>query len=278
LESFVRSEHTHTLHLREWEAMYPGLCAGFTLRTGGHSRPPFSSQNHGLHVGDDPAEVVANRRLLTKRLGFPFSSWTCGDQVHGTKICRVTADRRGAGREQLQEAIPAADGLHTDLSDVLLTSFYADCVPLYFLDPKSSAVGLAHAGWKGTVGKISSEMVKAFAREYGSDPSKLLVAIGPAIGGCCYQVDGRIVIQVQAATARWSAAVVPDKVEDRYLLDLPLLNELILEEAGVAKERILRTEWCTNCRKDLFFSHRGEAGKTGRMASFIGWRAEGDVS
>lgn len=270
-EPFVGREGGALLHLREWEERFPGLAAGFTLRTGGVSEGPYHSFNMGLHVGDDPEHVVANRRKLAAELGMPFEAWTCADQVHGSRVCQVTSQSKGAGRESLDDVIPATDGLHTDQPGVLLTSFYADCVPLFFLDPLSRAIGLAHAGWKGTVARIAEEMVRAFQRHYGSRAEELLVAIGPAIGGCCYEVDERIMERVRTAAARWEAAVIP-RENGRYMLDLPRLNEEILAECGVAPERVLRTGWCTSCRTDLFFSHRKEAGKTGRMASFIGWR------
>jgi YfiH family protein len=182
----------------------------------------------------------------------------------------------GAGKESLDDVIPAADGLFTDREGVLLTSFYADCVPLYFLDPASKAIGLAHAGWKGTVGRIAVEMVDSLNRQYGSKPEELLVAIGPSIGGCCYEVDERIMEQVRRSAADWEESVTSSANEGRYMLDLRSLNKAILVEAGVDPERILSAQWCTSCRTDLFYSHRKEAGKTGatgRMASFIGWSA-----
>ncbi len=275
MEPFVHADTTPALRLHEWEERYPGLVAGFSLRTGGCSQPPYASLNLGLHVGDDPQAVIVNRRRLAQRLGMPFSGWTCAEQVHGTAVCQVTDERRGAGRTDAAEAIAATDGLHTNLPGVLLTSFYADCVPLFFLDPEAKAIGLAHAGWKGTVGRISVEMIRAFAAAYNSKPDQVYVAIGPSIGGCCYEVDEPVISRVRSSTANWQQAVVA-KENGRYLLDLPLLNQLILEEAGVPSGRIARTAWCTCCRTDLFFSYRKEAGKTGRMASFIGWKAEGD--
>jgi YfiH family protein len=272
LTSFVLSESTHTLRIAAWEQDFPGLVAGFTLRTGGSSQTPFASCNLGLHVGDDPASVIANRRALSERLGIPFEAWTCADQVHGKTVRQVTARERGAGREKLEDCIPATDGLHTKETGILLTSFYADCVPLFFLDPKSGAIGLAHAGWKGTVAQISKEMIKAFRSHYGSREEQLLVSIGPAIGGCCYEVDEKVIDHVRQAAANWEESVTPLS-NGKYLLDLAGLNQTILTESGVNQERIIRSDWCTSCHTDMFFSHRREAGKTGRMASFIGWKA-----
>jgi YfiH family protein len=274
VEPFVVAAKTHTLHLGEWENRFPRLAAGFTLRTGGTSDEPFASLNLGLHVGDDREKVVANRQLLSRRLGMPFAAWTCADQVHGTNVCRVTAAHRGAGRENLADSLPAADGLHTNEAGILLASFYADCVPLFFLDPGNRAIGLAHAGWRGTVAGIGREMIKSFARHYGSKPHDLLVAIGPSIRGCCYEVDERIIAEVRTSAESWQQAATP-QANGKYLLNLAELNRLILLEAGVSGERIALSRYCTSCRTDMFFSHRKEAGKTGRMASFIGWKEEG---
>ncbi|WP_400163209.1 peptidoglycan editing factor PgeF [Brevibacillus sp. TJ4] len=273
-EAFVVAKEKPFLHLSEWEQRFPGLVAGFTIRTGGESEQAYESFNMGLHVGDDPARVIANRKRLADAVGMPFSAWTCAEQIHGNRVCQVVAG--GAGKESLEDVIPAADGLFTDRDGVLLTSFYADCVPLYFLDPASKAIGLAHAGWKGTVGRIAVEMIEALRRQFGTKPEELLVAIGPAIGGCCYEVDERIMEQVRISARDWQQAVTASANEERYMLDLRRLNEAILTEAGIDPARILRTEWCTSCRTDLFYSHRKEAGKekaTGRMASFIGWSA-----
>ena len=271
-EPFVMVEEKPFLRLLEWESRFPGLLAGFTIRTGGESEQPYGSFNMGLHVGDDPGHVVSNRQKLAKEVDMPFTAWTCADQVHGNQVCQVMA--AGAGKDSMDDVIKATDGLFTGQKGVLLTSFYADCVPLYFLDPASGAIGLAHAGWKGTVGRIAEEMVKSLQHHFHAKPEELLVAIGPSIGGCCYEVDDRIITQVQASAKEWEKAVTASQ-KDRYMLDLRQLNTSILLESGIASEQIMTTDWCTSCRTDMFFSHRkeaGTAGTTGRMASYIGWK------
>ncbi|MGN7470015.1 peptidoglycan editing factor PgeF [Brevibacillus sp. SAFN-007a] len=271
-EPFVWEEEASIMTLTDWEAHFPGLVAGFTVRLGGESEEPYGSFNLGLHVGDDPEHVVANRKKLAEQVGMPFEAWTCADQVHGNRVCQVTA--KGAGKDSLEDVIAGTDGLFTREKGVLLTSFYADCVPLYFLDPASEAIGLAHAGWKGTVGRIAEEMVKALQTHYQAQPGDIRVAIGPSIGGCCYEVDERIMAQVRTSTPNWEPAVSPSAA-GTYMLDLRRLNREILLEAGISRANMLVTDWCTSCRTDLFFSHRKEAGPgkmTGRMASYIGWK------
>lgn len=274
MEAFVRSETTDMLHLLEWEERYPNLVAGFTLRTSGYSESPFSSCNMGLHVGDVPDTVIKNRRSLSTRLGFEFEGWTSADQVHGIQVKQIKADNRGAGRETQEDAIPFTDGIYTNENNILLTSFYADCVPLYFIDPVHRVIGLAHAGWKGTVGRIAEEMIRAFETNYGSRVEDILTAIGPSIRLCCYEVDEHVMKRVRENIPDWQACVTPSPNPERYMLDLPACNQKIMEEKGILPAHIIRTNWCTNCHVDLFFSHRKEAGKTGRMASFIGWKSE----
>lgn len=270
MEPFRVAPKSHRLLLQQWETQFPSLHAGFTIRTDGCSKAPFASFNLGLHVGDQREQVVTNRRMLCGELGFPFSAFTCAEQIHGNKVVRITEQNKGAGRDSMEDCIAAADGTFTNEPGVLLTSYYADCVPLYFLDPTSKAVGLAHAGWRGTVARISEQMVQAFAETYGSKPENILTAIGPSIGGCCYEVDERIIEQVKLAAKSWEPCVTALSA-GKYMLDLGMLNQVIMEEIGIKSEHILRTDWCTSCRTDLFFSYRKEAGKTGRMASYIGW-------
>ncbi|MGM0711242.1 peptidoglycan editing factor PgeF [Brevibacillus parabrevis] len=272
-EPFGLEEDKSVLTLTDWEKHFPGLVAGFTVRLGGESEQPYGSFNMGLHVGDEASRVVANRKKLAEQVGMPFDAWTCADQVHGNRVCQVSAG--GAGKESLDDVIAATDGLFTREKGVLLTSFYADCVPLFFLDPATGAIGLAHAGWKGTVGRIAEEMVKSLQAHCGAQPADIRVAIGPSIGGCCYEVDERIMTQVRTSAQNWETAVTASAAAEKYMLDLRQLNTEILLEAGIAKQHLLVTDWCTSCRTDLFFSHRkeaGAAGTTGRMASYIGWK------
>ncbi|PCN45628.1 hypothetical protein B9C88_02815 [Brevibacillus laterosporus] len=274
MEPFQLNNTTHTLHLKKWESAYPGLTAGFTTRWGIQNTDSPQMCNMGLHVGDDPNHVIKNRQQLADQQGFSFETWTCADQIHGNKVTKISAGQMGAGRDSLESVITNTDGLYTTEQGVFLTSFYADCVPLFFLDPIRNAIGLAHAGWKGTVSLIGREMIEAFRREYQSNPEDIYVAIGPSIGACCYEVDERVMQQARIAASSWEQAVQPSHKTSHYMLDLRRLNQVIVEEAGVPADHISTTHYCTSCRNDLFFSHRKDRGNTGRMASFIGWREQ----
>ncbi|ANS75101.1 multicopper polyphenol oxidase [Paenibacillus yonginensis] len=268
------------LELQKWAAAEPRLAAGFTGRGGGVSEPPYGSLNLALHVGDRPEDVLENRRRLALALGFEPEALTCGEQTHGSRVAVVTADDRGRGRLDRESAFQETDGLVTDVPGILLTSFYADCVPLYFFDPVHRAVGLAHAGWKGTVAEIAAEVVKTMQETYGTETEQLLAAIGPSIGESAYEVDDKVMQHVWPLleqlgndSGNRNEAVHPYKEspnDGRWLLNLKELNRMIMIKAGIMPSHIECTGWCTSTHVEIFFSHRKENGKTGRMASFIG--------
>lgn len=141
------------LYVEPWRQRFEQLSVGFTTRHGGVGSVPYATLNCAYHVGDDPEVVLNNRRLVTGKLGYEAEAWTCGEQVHGKHVAVIKAEDRSRGLLDRQSALQDTDGLVTNVPGVLLTSFYADCVPLYFYDPVQQAVGLAHA-----VGKEQSQV------------------------------------------------------------------------------------------------------------------------
>ena len=281
MEPFVRMEGAGpALYLlRDWMEESPGLTAGITGREGGTSGPPWTSLNCGLHVGDDAEAVVRNRALAAEAAGWDPAAWTCAEQVHGCRVHRVVRADRGRGGRDAESAIPGADAIMTDEPGILLASYYADCVPLLFHDPSRGAVALAHAGWRGTVLEIAARTVEAMEREFGSRPADIRAAIGPAIGPCCYEVDGPVIERaLPLAESLASAGGAPldamiRMTEDgKARLNLKEMNRQIMIRSGIMPSSIAFSSFCTGCRRDLFFSHRREGGRTGRMASFIGMR------
>lgn len=264
------------LFIEAWRKQFPGVSAGFTSRRGGIGEEPYSSLNCALHVGENPATVIANRDSIARQLGFAPQAWTCGEQVHGNRVAIVKAEDRGRGFLNREAAFQDTDGLVTDVPGILLTSFYADCVPLYFIDPVQQVVGLAHAGWKGTVANIAAHMVEAMVEEYGSRREHLRAAIGPAIGSCCYEVDDVVMDQLialesgMAGSGAWDGLVYTKFGAGKWRLDLKQCNRQIMMKEGILPTHIECTTLCTSCHNDLFFSYRKEKGLTGRMASWIG--------
>lgn len=281
MEPFVQGkENLQLLHLEPWRQEHGEITAGFTGRQGGASKEPYDSLNCAFHVGDAPEDVLSNRVALAEALNFKPEAWTCGEQTHGADIAVVREADRGRGQKDRASAFQSTDGLLTDVPGVLLTSFYADCVPLYFYDPVHHVVGLAHAGWKGTVAQIADAMVKKMEAVYNSDPHDIVAAIGPSIGDCCYEVDDYVMEHVRRLeTDLKNRAEASDSVElyrasntdkSKYMLNLKEMNRRIMIKAGILPTHIECTTWCTSCNTDLFFSYRKENGKTGRMTSWIG--------
>lgn len=281
MEPFVKGEETlMLLHLEPWVNKYAEISAGFTGRQGGAGKKPYDSLNCALHVGDQLVDVISNRRALAEALGFAPEAWTCGEQTHGADIAVIREPDRGRGQKDRASAFQSTDGLLTDVPGVLLTSFYADCVPLYFYDPVQQVVGLAHAGWKGTVAQIAEAMVNKMEAVYGSRPHNIVAAIGPSIGDCCYEVDEYVMEHVRRLEGELKQQVeTAENVElysvselelGKYMLNLKEMNRRIMIKAGILPTHIECTTWCTSCNPDLFFSYRKENGITGRMTSWIG--------
>jgi YfiH family protein len=258
--------------LAPWEEEFPHLVAGFSARESGED---LNCRNYALHVGEEPEQVLENRRRLAREIGMPFEAWTCGEQVHGTDIRVVTREDRGRGSMSRESAFPATDGLLTKEPDVLLASFYADCVPLFFYSPDLDMVGIAHAGWRGTVGGIGPKMVKTLC-DLGTRPERIRVAIGPSIGACCYEVDNRVMEPLTRALPDREALdrVAEERSDNKWKLDLKRANLELLKGAGVPEESILVSSWCTSCGDAHFYSYRRDRGKTGRMVAWIGKKQE----
>ncbi|MGG1514859.1 peptidoglycan editing factor PgeF [Paenibacillus oryzisoli] len=272
-------DRPYLLHLAGWEAAFPGLSAGFTSRWGGVSETPFGTLNCGLHVRDEAADVVSNRRRIAEALEQPFEAFTYAEQVHSADVAVVGSALKGAGRDARETAIQDRDGFVTNEKGIFLCTQYADCVPLFFYDPEHQAVGLAHAGWKGTVLNIAMSTISLMTHTFGSRPANIRAAIGPSIGQCCYEVDDTVASRVYEALASMQASeeavqtIITSKPNGKYMLSLQALNQKFMEQAGILSSHIEVTQLCTSCRTDLFFSHRKEGGSTGRMIAWIGMHA-----
>ncbi|GMB08539.1 hypothetical protein EDD69_10590 [Thermolongibacillus altinsuensis] len=260
--------------LNDWNQLSSELIVGFTTKNGGFSDGPFASLNLGLHVKDDPHRVYLNRKKVAEQLAIPLERWVCADQVHGKRIEKVTTLDGGKGVFSYETAVAQADGLYTSEENLLLALCFADCVPLYFFAPKQNLIGVAHAGWKGTVQNIAGEMIRLWTDQEGVHPSDIYVAIGPSIGSCCYIVDDRVIEFVQKALENPTVSLYNETSEGQYALNLKALNKQLLQQAGVPEQNILVSDYCTSCEQRLFFSHRRDRGKTGRMMAFIGRRVK----
>lgn len=256
------------LQIKKWQEYNKNLIVGFTTRNGGVSEPPFHSLNLGLHVPDQYEAIIKNRETLAGKLSFPLENWVSAEQVHDHQVEVVTLKDKGKGSDMYETSLKGIDGIITDSKGLLCTAFFADCVPIYFYDPVTEFIGIAHAGWKGTVREIAGKMVQAL-KENGVNEEDLLAAIGPCISQERYEVDKRV---VDAIPDKYHQKCVIPQENNRYLLDLKQLNVEILLQNGVLRHNIDITNYCTHRDESLFFSHRRDNGRTGRMLGFLGFR------
>lgn len=245
------------------------VLAASSTRHGGVSEGGFASLNLGFDLGDAPEKVRENRRRFAEALGFEESKAICAAQVHGNRVVYVDEASTGAGYETPATALPDIDGLVADRPGLTLWLRFADCVPILAYDPVRPAVGIAHAGWRGTLGGIATGLVEAL-RQLGSRPEDLRVAIGPSIGPCCYEVGPDLVAAFGSARDDADELFYPSASGRR--LDLWEANRRLLVRAGVPAEQIAGGGQCTACQVDEFFSHRAQNGHAGRIAAVIGLR------
>lgn len=241
---------------------------GFSTRHQGVSPEPYDSLNMGYHVQDKPEYVRENRARFARALGVDSQLLVAGAQVHGDQVQIVTREHLGRGANSNQDALPGVDALVTNTPCIPLVSFYADCVPIFLLDPVARVIALAHAGWKGTLLRIASKTVSAMEAAFGCRPGDCLAVIGPAIGYCCYQVDLRVISKLRGSIASWQHYV--QQVDPRHWkLNLPAVNRAILLESGLKDQHVVAVDLCTACHAGLFYSHRFSGGRTGRMGSLM---------
>lgn len=262
----------------------------FTTRLGGVSRGVFSSMNLSFTRGDDADAVLENYKRIGRVLGCGLKDMVASHQTHTTNIRRVTAADKGKG-VVIPRDYEDIDGLITDEKGIALATFYADCVPLYFVDTEHEAIGLAHSGWRGTVQQMGACMVRAMQEQFGSRPEKMVAAIGPSICQTCYEVSEDVatafdaLLQTEDAQVAWKEieesgcyayrnnsqrqVVLPGGKEGKYQLDLWLANLIILRCAGIPLKQIEVTDICTCHNPEYLFSHRASEGKRGNLAAFL---------
>jgi len=240
---------------------WPWLIHGVFTRHGGVSGGPWSSLNMSISVGDSRENVRANRERAFRALGRDPLSVADTWQIHSAEVLIAAAPR------DLSRDAPKADALVTDRPGLTLFQRFADCVPILLVDPKRRAVGIAHAGWRGTLSGVAAAAVHAMTERYGSRPADLVAGLGPAIGPERYEVGPEVVAQVRA-TFNGRTEQVLRTHQGRWHLDLWAANELQLRAAGVGQIEV--SGLCTASHTDEFFSHRGEHGQTGRFGALIG--------
>ena len=242
---------------------------GFSTRKGGVSTGIFSSMNLNFKRGDDPDAVMENYRRMAAALNMRVEDMVLSDQTHTTNVRVITEEDRGKGILKPQD-YSDVDGMITNVPGIVLVTSYADCVPLYFVDPVRKAIGLSHSGWKGTVGHIGQKTVWKMHEVYGSEPKDIVAAIGPSICQSCYEVSDDVAEAFRANfTADEAADILLDKGNGKYQLDLWKANWYVLTDAGILPEHLSVTDLCTACHPDLLWSHRKTNGQRGGLSAFL---------
>lgn len=233
----------------------------FSTRLGGVSEAELGSMNLSYSRGDKKENVDENFQRIAAVLGRSSEDIVCSDQTHTVNVRKVTGADRGKGVLYPRDYTDV-DGLITDEPGIVLATFYADCVPLFFVDPVHRAIGLSHSGWRGTADKMGAETIRQMAECYGTNPADVIAAIGPSICQECYEVSEDVArfFHEEELTA---------KENGKYQLDLWKANRRVLMDAGVKPEHISVTDICTCCNPQYLFSHRASHGRRGNLGAFL---------
>lgn len=242
---------------------------GFSTRLGGVSQGCWSTLNLSFDRGDDPEAVGENFRRIGDAIGVRPEDMVLSRQTHTTNVRLMTDQDRGKGITRERDYTDV-DGMITNVPGLCLVTSYADCVPLYFVDPVKKAIGLSHSGWRGTVGKIGKETVRLMEKEFDSDPADILAAVGPSVCMDCYEVSEDVIRKVREAFDEelWPELFY-EKPDGKYQLDLWKANESIFLESGILPEHIAVTNVCTHCNSQILYSHRASGDRRGNLCAFL---------
>ena len=269
-----------TLHVRRNGAVYYVTFPSFdrtglvhhlySTRRGGVSQGYRGPMNLGFSRGDDREAVLENFRRICYVSNICADNLVFANQVHGDRIVYVDQRDRGMGIFKPQE-LDGVDGLITDKPQVCLVEQFADCVPLFFLDPQKKVIGLAHAGWRGTVLEIGRKMVEKMVQEHGCKHKDILAGIGPSIGPCSFEVGPEVEAEFAKHFPQWLPFITRPSAEhpEKNTIDLWRLNQLILLKAGLLPEHVTVTDVCTKCNPEYFHSHRHMGDQRGTQAAFL---------
>jgi YfiH family protein len=219
-------------YYRAWHLHASGLVKhGFSTRIGGLSPAPYDTLNLGTTVGDSLELVVRNRQVYAEALGIDHKALVVPNQTHGANVVLVTAEDAGRGAVDHATAVPDTDALITDTPRLPLALHFADCAGVFLLDPEHKAIGMVHAGWKGTALKITAKAVEAMMKEFSTRPSKMLAAIGPAIGRCCCEL-GELEAREMFNAFPYDERILKQSSVAKWRVDIKTANLILLIEAG----------------------------------------------
>lgn len=266
---------------------YDEIFHGFTTRAGGVSEGSFASMNLGFSTGDNNENVRRNIEIMAEKLNLNVDDIVETHQTHTNNIMYVTEENKKERghtstngkppKEGVKECpqiertergqLKDIDGLYTDKKNLVLMSFHADCTPVFLYDPVKKVIGIVHAGWRGTIQNIAGVMVRAFIKDFNSEPKDIKAAIGPSLCKECFEVDEDVKDLFVATDESFMNFMETKGV--KYHFNLWEINKYLLLKEGLKEENIEISGICTKCRNDLFFSHRGQGGKRGLMTGLL---------
>lgn len=242
------------------ELLSPDVLFAVTTREGGRSKPPFDSLNLSYTVGDEPKVVTLNRRRVARALKFNANRLVAAQQVHSDAVAIVVRGDAGRGARDYASAIPATDALVTNVRELPLALFVADCAPVFLFDPRRRVIALAHVGWRGATAGLLLRTIEAMMWSFQCEPRDLVAVVGPHIGACCYEVGDEV-----ASEFRVRCAEAVRKGHAKPLVSLANAIRHDLVTSNISASRIVVDPPCTKCNSSVFFSHRASGGRTGRM-------------
>ena len=247
---------------------WAGTAHGFSTRLGGVSPTPMDTLNLGANRGDDPANVRENFTRFCAAIGADADALVKNHQIHGDVIRPVTQEDILPAPES--PGVAEADGLVTDRPGVCLTIFSGDCIPVLLYDPVRRCIAAVHAGWRGTALGAAARAAEAMVRDYGCKPERILAAIGPGIGPCCFETHADVPDALRSGLGVDAGPFIrPLPREDKFSVDLKLANAKWLERAGLDPAHIAVCPACTACDLGTFWSHRVQGNDRGSMAALI---------
>jgi YfiH family protein len=247
-------------------ASIPGVVHGFTRRRPGLGAADGNVSYSGTRDAD---EAWRMRQLWGRAIGIDPERLVTTGQVHGSGVLHVTDEHAGRGARPGSGLAGIADAMITNEPGVVLLSMHADCLPILLVDPVTPAVGVVHAGWRGTVANVAGAAIAALTDSFDTDPASILAYLGPAIAGDCYEVGDDVAAAWTALAGPAHQATALQRCGDRWTFDVTAANTVLLQRAGLRPERIELSGICTRCNGDEWFSHRGQGPLTGRFGALI---------
>lgn len=250
----------------------PFIKHAFSTKEGGVSEGVFSTLNLSFTRGDDEEKVKENYTRFFNSVGLTLNNMVMSDQIHEVDVLKIDEEKMALlSDDMVNRRFKNVDGMITNLKNVPLVTFYADCVPLYFIDMKNKAIGMSHSGWRGTVKGMGLKTVEALTKEYGTDPKDIVAVVGPSICRECYEVSKDVVDEFHKAyDGMFDVTKIYDITsEEKRQLDLWEANKQILMLAGIKAENIIISSVCTSCNDKLLYSHRKTGGKRGNLVAVM---------